>query len=109
MKVRNLIGGGQVFFCPGCNHTHAVNTSAAKGGPAWEYNGDPERPTFKPSIKVTTHWSEQNLLLRDDVCHIFVEAGIIQFLNDCTHALAGQFVVMPDWPHAPGTYGGIEE
>lgn len=106
MKIRTVIGGGQLFFCPGCKHTHSVNTNAAV---RWEYNGDPERPTFKPSIKVTAHWSEHNLLMKDDICHSFVEDGIIQFLNDCTHALAGQFVPIPEWPYAPGTYGGIEE
>ena len=32
------------------------------------------------------------------VCHSFVTDGLIQFLGDCTHALAGQTVDMPPWP-----------
>lgn len=109
MKVRKLLRGGQVFFCPGCKHTHAVNTTAAKGGPRWTYNDNADRPTFAPSIKVTAHWSEHDASMKDDICHSFVADGIIQYLGDCTHELAGQFIVMPEWPYAAGTYGGIEE
>ena len=32
------------------------------------------------------------------VCHTFVTDGRIQYLGDCTHALAGQTVDMIDWP-----------
>ena len=32
------------------------------------------------------------------VCHSFVTDGRIQFLADCTHALAGQTVDLPEWP-----------
>lgn len=31
-------------------------------------------------------------------CHSFVRAGMIEFLSDCTHALRGQTVSIPDWP-----------
>jgi hypothetical protein len=31
------------------------------------------------------------------VCHSFVTDGRIQFLGDCTHALAGQTVDLPEW------------
>lgn len=105
--VRSIVGGGQTFFCPGCQHTHSVNT--APNGPRWTYNGDPVRPTFGPSILVTAHWSASNPTEKDDVCHSFVRAGRIEFLGDCTHVLAGQTVDLPPWPYAPGSYGGIEE
>lgn len=32
------------------------------------------------------------------VCHSFIRDGQIQFLSDCTHALAGQTVPLPAWP-----------
>jgi hypothetical protein len=32
------------------------------------------------------------------VCHSFVTDGRIQFLGDCTHALANQTVELPDLP-----------
>jgi hypothetical protein len=31
------------------------------------------------------------------VCHSFVTDGRIQFLEDCTHELAGQTVDLPEW------------
>ena len=107
MKVKNLIGGGQVFFCPGCGHTHSVNTQP--NGPRWSYNNDPIKPTFSPSIRVTARWSEHDPNDKDDLCHSFVIDGRIQFLSDCTHEMTGKIVDVPDWPYAPGTYGGIEE
>ena len=31
------------------------------------------------------------------VCHSFIKDGNIQYLNDCTHKLAGQTIEIPDW------------
>ena len=33
-----------------------------------------------------------------NVCHYFLRAGVIEYLGDCTHALRGQKVMLPDWP-----------
>jgi hypothetical protein len=51
-----------------------------------------EAPTFTPSILVRYSWSDG-----PRVCHSFVTGGRIQFLEDCTHHLAGQTVDLPDW------------
>jgi hypothetical protein len=32
------------------------------------------------------------------VCHSFVTDGRIQYLSDCTHAMAGQTKELADWP-----------
>lgn len=107
-KIRKVQGGGQIFFCPGCQGAHALNLGAWKV--RWEYNGDPDKPTFSPSLLVTYEGAdaddEHGLPSR---CHSFIRDGMIQFLGDCTHALKGQTVEIPEWPHAPGAYGGIEE
>ncbi len=34
----------------------------------------------------------------ETVCHSFVRAGRIQFLDDCTHRLKGETVELPDLP-----------
>jgi hypothetical protein len=34
---------------------------------------------------------------KPSICHSFVTDGRIQFLNDCTHSLAGQTVDLPDF------------
>ncbi|MDE8343755.1 MAG: DUF6527 family protein [Acidocella sp.] len=105
-KVRNLIGGGKAFFCPGCESVHAVNTC----GPRWEYNDNADAPTFSPSILVTYNGSDAGEIdSLPETCHSFVRDGHIQFLSDCTHKLAGTTVTIPEWPYAPNSYGGIDE
>jgi len=82
------------FKCPGCKSDHVVNDSPGR----WTFNGDYERPTFTPSILVTYNGRDAGV---DDappaVCHSFVTDGHIQFLGDCTHALAGQTVSLPPY------------
>lgn len=126
-KIRNITGGGVIFFCPGCEGVHAINSSQT--GLKWTYNGNPDSPTFSPSID----YKSGHYVPGEDGkdcwctfeerfpkykgrkhpvcyhCHSFVTDGRIQFLGDCTHALAGQTVPIPEWPYAPGTYGGIDE
>ena len=62
------------------------------GKPVWGFNGDLERPTFTPSVLWTTG---------HDICHSFVRDGRIQFLPDCTHALASQTVELPEIEERP--------
>lgn len=112
-KLRSLAGSALVFHCPGCNQKHTVSVGVGTG-PRWEYNDNPDRPTLTPSIlvrtghhvdgKTTDCWCAYNAQHPDDpdpfhctVCHSFVTDGMIRFLDDCTHALAGQTVDLPDW------------
>lgn len=76
------------FMCPGCGRTHSINNT-------WTFNGDMERPTITPSVKVT--WP-QGKGKPDRICHSFVTDGKIQFLSDCTHSLAGQTVDLDEFP-----------
>lgn len=63
--------------------------------------------------------------VRRTLCHYFIKTGAeltnrdpgrvfdpgksyIDFCGDSPHALSGKVVELPDWPYAPGTYGGIE-
>lgn len=123
-KIRNLIGGGLVFFCPGCESTHQINSHST--GPVWTYNDNPAAPTFHPSVLYTSGhhvpgqegklcWCTYEARIgkpapcKCSVCHSWVRDGQIEFLRDSTHELAGQTVPIPEWPYAPGTYGGIAE
>lgn len=81
---------GYIFECPGCGQWHMITTKEPNGrGAKWSFNGDVERPTFNPSLLVR---SEFNNGKPSAVCHSFIRDGRIQFLSDCTHALAGQTV-----------------
>jgi hypothetical protein len=105
------------FWCPGCEGSHVLSISG--DGAVWGWNGDAHSPTFTPSVLIRTGhhipsqqgkrcWCDYN---REQVaagkdashftcgtCHSFVTDGRIQFLGDCTLALAGQTVELPEWP-----------
>lgn len=91
------------FICRGCDERHVVPVD---GPHAWGWNNSLVRPTFTPSILVTGKrpitddehariMAGETLEIPDRVCHTFVTDGRIQFLGDCTHALAGQTVDLP--------------
>ena len=84
----------------------------------WTFDGNMDKPTFSPSLLVGPWWrvphdfdrdkapkDENGDLLRgsDGIhilgafearCHSFVRSGMIEFLSDCTHELAGKTVPM---------------
>lgn len=108
-------------MCPGCGEMHQVTIKVqprGREGPLWGWNGDGDAPTFTPSVlirgvrldmdddELDRILAEYNLptdrerLLADrrvnTVCHSFITDGRIRFLGDCTHALAGRTVDLPD-------------
>jgi len=71
----------------------------------WSFNGNYDRPTFAPSVlcryrhpKGYTNENPAPLGYDGeyvvDVCHSFVRNGNIEYLSDCTHALAGKTVAL---------------
>lgn len=113
--LRAAEGGRVGFWCPGCDEMHYIPVASQHNpGVNWGYNGDPEKPTFTPSILVRhghyiPSWKGPNCYCNSKdpdgedwgfscgVCHSFVTDGQIRFLEDCTHALAGQTVPLPEW------------
>lgn len=101
------------FWCPGCQEAHAVKVS--KRGDGWGFDGNLEKPTFSPSVLTTTGhyvqghegtcWCDYNREHPDQPapftckrCHLFLRQGVLQFLGDCTHELAGKTVDLPELP-----------
>ena len=72
-----------IFWCPGCNTEHNFDVRDGE----WEFDGDWEKPTFSPSLALPR-------------CHLFVRKGVIEYLGDSKHHLAGKDVPMQ---HIPGT------
>lgn len=100
--LRNVEGNGLMWWCPGCNEPHLIHHGEGPG-PRWGWNGNAERPTFTPSVLVRTGRAVDPTFQPEpgdppEVCHSFVVDGAMQFLGDCTHALAGQTVPIPPWP-----------
>ena len=94
-----------MFWCPGCDDPHVPIVQRERPErPLWTWNGDRDRPTLTPSILCQSDYGTaaehgSHPLGGHHVCHSFVTDGRIQFLSDCTHALAGQTVDIPDWPY----------
>ncbi|KPY13545.1 DUF6527 family protein [Pseudomonas savastanoi pv. phaseolicola] len=117
------VDGSVWFFCNGCNGPHSIKVnSPGTPGPNWGYNGNPDTPTFTPSVLARTTGAPdgRSVMTPEEeaeydaiyakggreavftsrfgkVCHSFVTDGRIQYLGDCTHALAGQTVDLPNW------------
>lgn len=98
--LRGVAGGGLAFHCPGCNCRHVIFTGPGSG-PRWMWDGEVKRPTFTPSVRVQYDGKDAGQGgAPPAVCHFFVSEGRMQFLPDCTHALAGQTVDMVPFPDA---------
>ncbi|WP_145201437.1 DUF6527 family protein [Sphingobium sp. B2] len=88
------------FRCPGCNAQHVCSVNGAN---TWQWNGSLDLPTLSPSVLITYNGPDAGQDRGDGknappaVCHSFVTDGRIQFLTDCTHALAGQTVDIPEF------------
>jgi hypothetical protein len=98
--------GGKLlmFWCEGCRTHHGPRVQAGSTpGPVWDWNWDRERPTIQPSILVqgTESPTDEDLARmragetvepRPLRCHSFLTDGRLQYLGDCSHALAGTIV-----------------
>ena len=65
----------------------------------WEFNGDFEKPTVRASVLVWCYEFNSVTGKHDievDRCHSFITDGMIEFLGDCQHSLAGQTVELPE-------------
>lgn len=91
------------FYCPGCalvikaanpdydeTTVRELSIHAMNVRDVHRFNGNPDCPTFEPSIMYN--------FVPGHVCHSFVRDGRIQYLSDCTHPLAGQTIELPELP-----------
>ena len=109
-----------LWWCPGCeawgklqpegSYGHGVGTHIFHI-PPWTFDNDNmEKPSFSASylsygIPANPDADPKHFpsgYAGSPRCHSFVKDGMIQFLADCDHPLAGQTVPMapiPDWLH----------
>ena len=92
-KVLGIADGVLFIRCPACDIPHGINIERPNQ-PQWSWNGNAEQPTFTPSLLVTRPVGPLQLEQR---CHSMITNGQIQFLGDCTHALANCTVDIPEW------------
>lgn len=103
-KLRRA-ANGYSHWCPGCGEMHLIPD-------CWTFDGNLSSPTFTPSVKITGMQTVKNERgewtgewVRDtqgkpvpECCHCILTAGILNFCGDCTHALSGRQVPLPDLP-----------
>lgn len=87
--------GAFAIWCPACKEEHPFDKKR------WEFNGDFDKPTFSPSmlIRIGPMPEDHPDAGKIHVCHSFVKEGNIQYLGDCTHAMAGQTIELPVFPN----------
>lgn len=97
---------GWMIRCRSC-HWHEY-PKTGKPGASWTFNGDLERPTFRPSMNEAlgpfpedSPWAGQ---IRR--CHFTVTDGAIDYHGDCSHELRGKMPLEP-WPQAEIDYHSI--
>ncbi|MCR9260762.1 MAG: DUF6527 family protein [Pseudomonadaceae bacterium] len=83
--VRQTKEGTWLIECPACTTWHEFDSR-------WTFNGDVEKPTFSPSLRVRWTYGEDEV---KHCCHSFVRDGQWQYCVDSTHKLAGQTVPVP--------------
>jgi len=74
------------IWCPACKSNHQIDER-------WTFNGDFEKPTISPSLHLF-HKGNEEENIPPYTCHSFIRDGKIQYLDDCTHKLAGKTVPM---------------
>lgn len=79
--------GGHLHWCPACLELHPLPKS-------WTFDGNLERPTFTPSF------AHSGGSVPGWRCHYMLTKGVLHFQADCSHAMAGQSVPLPELPEA---------
>jgi hypothetical protein len=87
---------GFAWWCPACEEAHPLPY-----GRDWTFDGNLEAPTFTPSFKHDWNWGPMVKPGKREglnVCHYIITAGQVAYCGDCTHAMAGKTIPMPDLP-----------
>lgn len=92
-KVKSMGGNTWFFKCLGCETNHAFSDKAH------EFDGNLDCPTISPSVLCTGYAHSKDPAFpygKPIKCHSFVKNGMIQYLSDCEHPLAGQTIELPE-------------
>ena len=94
-------GGMYGYWCPGCDSGHEIDVENRRAnGAQWKYDGNASAPTVTPSVNIRwgSYADPVHAHAEGGVCHHVITAGKIYFCDDCTHALRGQTVDLPEIP-----------
>lgn len=94
-----------MWRCVGCEEVHNIQVGGGKASRCWTWDGSKTNPTITPSIlkrqcemtvtqRRTSESFKDAMITIQRRCHSFVTLGVVRFLSDCDHELAGQKVRM---------------
>ena len=98
--------GGYGHFCPACREMHVFSTDKPNTkGAQWTFCGTIESPAFTPSMNIRWGTYADPSFVEEEpgdsgVCHYTISSGKINFHGDCTHAMKGTVVPLPELPDA---------
>ena len=72
------------FHCPACKCSHALNTRKHLQ-PYWDIIVVGGKVSVSPSLLVRSGNG-------NTICHLYIRDGVIDYLSDCTHKMAGKSV-----------------
>ncbi len=86
---------------------HGFRVGDWANAPTWTFNGNLDKPTFSPSLRVFDPASFDGTQFTKTACHLNLTDGQIIFHADSAHALAGQTVPMIDLEAAAEPVAGV--
>lgn len=100
-------GTAYLFYCPSCrsHHSFVCRRERGKHTANWQFNGDMERPTFTPSLRIISSRPRPGVPVDNvggsdmeeyTMCHLFVTDGVIHYCGDTPTAFAGKQVPLED-------------
>src|SRR4051812_4201754 len=92
-------GASYLHWCAGCGHGHTYQVKQPTR-PNWTFNGSIDKPTFTPSMRVflPAHGEGMKHSPEQTICHYFLTDGMIRYLPDCQHRLAGKTMPLEPIP-----------
>lgn len=85
---------GVTIWCQGCERGHYWPV------PRWTYNGNPDKPTMTPSLRL--FYVHPETKVERTICHIVVTDGMVHFCPDSDHQFKGQTLPLQQIPDGYG-------
>lgn len=89
--LRMVRPGVYLHWCPACERGHTFNIhDLSRDGHVLGFDGDFERPSVGEPLR---HAGADG-----SICEYEIKGGKLTYSPDCTHAMAGKEVPLPEYP-----------
>jgi len=95
--IRRFVWGYELYFeCQGCMCEHFFTICYDGRRQGWEFNGDLDKPTFDPALRINRLYNKRGKLIRKR-CFLKLIDGLITYSVHSDHILAGRTVALVPW------------